>query len=168
MLRQGLSVALLCLLVGCGFSLRDSAPTTMPMAALQLQADPGSQLAANLRRALIDAGVEVPPPSRQAPSASGYTLRLANEQLESRPTTLNTQARTAGNELTLSVTATLLEDGSVVAGPQTFTTRREYFEDAAAISSDSQQRRELIEDMRAELVEQMSRTLQSLGGGAGP
>lgn len=163
MLRESLLLALLLTLSACGFSLRSSEPATLSLDRLQLQAPATSQLSGGLQRALSDAGVAVSTVDGDSADASdGYTLRLSGEELSSRTTSSNTQGQAAGSELSLSVTATLLQQDEVIAGPQTLSVQREYFEDPASINSSTQERERLIEEMRAELVDQMLRSLQSV------
>lgn len=162
-LRQVLLAALLLTLAGCGFTLRGSDAGSLPLSSLRLQAPPASETTAVLERALLDAGVSVSEVEPEQTAETGaYTLRLTEEQLNERVTSVNTRARTAGSELTLSVTATLLQGSEIVAGPQTLSVQREYFEESATISGSSRERESLIGEMRTELAAQVLQSLQSV------
>ena len=151
----------------CGFALRGSNQAALSfdrMAVIQ----PGGfySLADSLAQVLRANGVTVPetttPGTNTVAVAEGYALALSPETLEQRTISINTRAGAGQYELILSVDATLYQNGTLIGGPETITTRGNFYEDTANISGSNSGRDLALEDMRRALAEQMLRQLQAL------
>ncbi|MEC8332191.1 MAG: hypothetical protein VXZ69_07620, partial [Pseudomonadota bacterium] len=88
----------------CGFTLRGNNAIVSSFDNLNLElAKPQSELSALLQRSLRAAGVSLP--SEQLKTAP--TLKVSNEQLSTRPVSINPRARASQVELRLSVNIAL-------------------------------------------------------------
>lgn len=153
----------------CGFALRGSEQAALSFEQMSIIQPTGFYpLADALSQVLRTNGVSVPEPTvpganpdAAAPS-QGYALALSPETLEQRTISINTRAGAGQYELILSVDATLYQHGALIGGPETLTTRGNFYEDTANISGSNSGRDLALEDMRRALAEQILRQLQAL------
>ncbi|MBC55080.1 MAG: hypothetical protein CMQ34_14725 [Gammaproteobacteria bacterium] len=153
----------------CGFALRGSEQAALSFDRMTVIQPTGFYpLADPLAQVLRTNGVSVPEPTATGDSAGaasateGYALALGPETLEQRTISINTRAGAGQYELILSVDATLYQHGTLIGGPQTITTRGNFYEDTANISGSNSGRDLALEDMRRALAEQILRQLQAL------
>ncbi|HDZ10313.1 hypothetical protein LCGC14_0077680 [marine sediment metagenome] len=152
----------------CGFTLRGTEQAALSFDQMAIIQPTGFYpLAGSLAETLRANGVTVPEPDTGSagtnPAAStGYALALSPETLEQRTITINTRAGAGQYELILSVDASLYQDGALIGGPETITTRGTFYEDTANISGSNSGRDLALEDMRRAMAEQMLRQLQAL------
>ncbi|MEX0738494.1 MAG: LPS assembly lipoprotein LptE [Pseudohongiella sp.] len=144
----------------CGFALRGSGQAALSFDEMAIIQPAGYYpLADALTEVLQANGASVP----DADTADqGYALALSPETLEQRTISINTRAGAGQYELILSVDATLYLDGELIGGPETITTRGNFYEDTANISGSNSARDLALEDMRRTMAEQMLRQLQAL------
>jgi outer membrane lipopolysaccharide assembly protein LptE/RlpB len=144
----------------CGFALRGTNQAALTFDEMTIIQPPGYYpLAEPLAETFTANNVTVPNP----PVADhGYALALSPETLEQRTITINTRAGAGQYELILSVDATLYQNGALIGGPETITTRGTFYEDTANISGSNNARELALEDMRRTMAEQMLRQLQAL------
>lgn len=154
----------------CGFALRGTEQAALSFDRMAIIQPTGFYpLADALAQALGANGVTVPESpltstgsDTSASATAGYALALSPETLEQRTISINTRAGAGQYELILSVDATLYQDGILIGGPETITTRGNFYEDTANISGSNSGRDLALEDMRRALAEQMLRQLQAL------
>lgn len=154
----------------CGFVLRGTDQAALSFQTMSIVQPPGFYpLAESLADTLRTNGVDVPDTisagsggQDQGMVAQGYALALSPETLEQRTISINTRAGAGQYELSLSVDATLYQNGTLIGGPETITTRGTFFEDTANISGSNSGRDLALEDMRRTMAEQMLRQLQAL------
>lgn len=150
----------------CGFTLRGTEQAALSFDRLTIVQPAGFYpLADSLAETLRANGVTVPDVSAAGtnPDANdGYALALSPETLEQRTISINTRAGAGQYELIMSVDATLYQNGVLIGGPETITTRGTFYEDTANISGSNSGRDLALEDMRRAMAEQMLRQLQAL------
>ena len=133
----------------CGFSLRGSDVLSTNFSELQFYSEqPNSELARLLRRSLDSAEVNVTLVNLGEAGSNVALLGIANEQLVSRPVTINPRARAAQIELRLSVETLFVE--------------RTYFQDVENISGNQEEAEIISAEMRRELINQMMRRLAAI------
>src|SRR3546814_14316923 len=87
-LTAALSVALLLVLAGCGFHLRNALLLPPDLGALQVDArDPDSQLAIDLEQALARAGAEIVPAGTPSHEGAYAVLRILGQHRGNTPNT---------------------------------------------------------------------------------
>lgn len=151
----------------CGFALRGSDQAALSFDRITIIQPTGFYpLADSLAQVLRANGVTVPESiasgTNTGAMTEGYALALSPETLEQRTISINTRAGAGQYELILSVDATLYQNGTLIGGPETITTRGNFYEDTANISGSNSARDLALEDMRRALAEQMLRQLQAL------
>lgn len=151
----------------CGFTLRGSDQAALSFDRMTIIQPTGFYpLADSLAQVLRANGVTVPettaPGTNTVAMTEGYALALSPETLEQRTISINTRAGAGQYELIMSVDATLYQNGTLIGGPETITTRGNFYEDTANISGSNSARDLALEDMRRALAEQMLRQLQAL------
>ncbi len=118
-------------LSACGFDIRDNEKFTAHLTSLQLRREqPHSELSMLLRSNLEAAGVTISlvEDVGAAESESNIALLLiTNEQVVSRPVTVNARARAAQYELRMSITISLAKSTGYVFEPEAFLVQRIYF-----------------------------------------
>lgn len=157
-----LLASLLCLLVltGCGYSLRGSGVLGSEVESLTLNAQqPNSQFARLLRRSLTVADIAVREGSTTEDGQ--LTLMVGNEQVASRPVSVNPRARAAQYEIRVSVSIALRRGDEMLLSPETLIVERSYFEDIENIAGTQEEVDILTEEMRRELVNQVMRRLEA-------
>jgi len=155
--------ALLIIIGGCGYSLRGSDTLSANFSSLQLYSEqPNSEFSRLLRRSLDSADVTIILADPDASAADIPMLGIANEQLISRPVTINPRARAAQIELRLSVTMALILGEESLIAPETLFVERTYFQDIENISGNQEEAEIISAEMRRELINQMMRRLAAV------
>lgn len=165
---QRLSLLFLSLsLIACGFSLRGSDILNARYDALQLSlSQPNSEFSRLLRRSLevADVSTELVTGSTESEILSSSTpvLAVGDEQVSSRPVTVNPRARAAQYEMRLSITIALGQSNQMLIEPETLTVDRTYFEDIENIAGNREEVEIIAAEMRRELVNQVMRRLEAV------
>ena len=150
-------------LSSCGFSLRGSDVLSTNFSELQFYTEqPNSELARLLRRSLDRSEVNVTLINLDEAGSNVALLGIANEQLVSRPVTINPRARAAQIELRLSVDMGLLLGQQTLLEPETLFVERTYFQDVENISGNQEEAEIISTEMRRELINQMMRRLAAI------
>ncbi len=154
-------ILLLPILLGsCGFALRGSDAVSANFSELALNLEqPNSEFSRLLRRSLDVANVE----TTIGMSATTPTLNLSNEQIVSRPVTVNPRARAAQYEIRLSLQMSLVLNGDFLIPQQSLIVQRNYFEDIANIAGNREEVEIITAEMRRDLVNQLMRRLEAVG-----
>lgn len=162
-LRTLVLTTLLLALSNCGFSLRGSDVLIANFSELQFYSEqPNSELARLLRRSLDGAEVAVTLVSLDEAAPNIALLGITNEQLISRPVTINPRARAAQIELRLSVDMGVMLDEQALVAPETLFVERTYFQDVENISGNQEEAEIISAEMRRELINQMMRRLAAV------
>ena len=142
----------------CGFTLRDNDAIVSSFDNLNLElAQPQSELSALLQRSLRAAGVSLS--SQQLRTTP--TLTVSNEQISTRPVSINPRARASQVELRLSVNIALTVGGKPTIPDETLTVVRTYFQDIENIAGNQEEAQLIANELRQELVNQLMRRLES-------
>lgn len=142
----------------CGFTLRDNDAIVSSFDNLNLElAQPQSELSALLQRSLRTAGVSLS--SQQLKTTP--TLKVSNEQISTRPVSINPRARASQVELRLSVNIALTVGGKPTIPDETLTVVRTYFQDIENIAGNQEEAQIIANELRQELVNQLMRRLES-------
>lgn len=142
----------------CGFALRGNDAIVSSFENLKLElAQPQSELSALLLRSLRAAGVSMS--SQQLKTAP--TLKVSNEQISTRPVSINPRARASQVELRFSVNIALTVDGKPKIPDETLTVVRTYFQDIENIAGNQEEAQIIANELRQELVNQLMRRLES-------
>ncbi len=153
-------------LSGCGFTLRGNENFTAQLTSLQLSLEqPNSELSRLLRSNLEAAGVTVNLIESVGPVESESDMAhlvITNEQVVSRPVTINERARAAQYEMRMSITISLGQSTSYVIEPESLVVQRIYFEDIENISGNREEVEIISAEMRRELVNQLMRRLEAV------
>lgn len=163
----GILVSLAALsLSACGFALRGNENIATELTSLQLNLEqPSSDFSRLLRSSLESAGVSIKliDSIGTAESQSDTALLVVtNEQVVSRPVTVNARARASQYELRMSVTIALGQSSSYVIEPESLVVQRIYFEDIENISGNREEVEIISAEMRRELVVQLMRRLEAV------
>lgn len=162
-LRIAISITLLFVLSSCGFSLRGTDVLSSNFSDMQFFSDqPSSQFSRLLRRNLENADVELSIVGLDEAAADIPLLGIANEQLVTRPVTINPRARAAQIELRLSVDIGLMLGEQVLIAPETLFVERTYFQDIENISGNQEEAEIISAEMRRELINQLMRRLAAI------
>jgi len=158
MTAKFLIVALTFTLTACGFQLRGAAqidPTLNPMTIESVQS--GSALLPPLRRALVDAGVNLEGSPRS-------TLLILEDEMGQRVAAVSAQGRPREMELSYRVAFEIHGEGGILLERRTLTLSREFAVDERDILGKSQEaevlRAGLVRDMVAALVRQVAAVRQ--------
>ena len=142
----------------CGFTLRGSDAIVSSFGNLNLElAQPQSELSALLQPSLRAAGVSLS--SQQLKTAP--TLKVRNEQISTRPVSINPRARASQVELRFSVNIALTVGGKPRIPDETLTVARTYFQDIENIAGNQEEAQIIANELRQELVNQLMRRLES-------
>ena len=114
-------------------------------------------MSALLQRSLRAAGVSLS--SEQLKTAP--TLKVSNEQVSTRPVSINPRARASQVELRLSVNIALTVSGTPTIPDETLTVVRTYFQDIENIAGNQEEAQIIANELRQELVDQLMRRLES-------
>jgi len=142
----------------CGFTLRGNDAIVSSFDNLNLElAQPQSEFSALLQRSLRAAGVSLS--SEQLKTAP--TLKVSDEQISTRPVSINPRARASQVELRLSVNIALTVGGNPTIPDETLTVVRTYFQDIENIAGNQEEAQIIANELRQELVNQLMRRLES-------
>jgi LPS-assembly lipoprotein len=163
LLNSSCLLGLLLALTSCGYSLRGSDSLAANFQSIQLNVEQSNgEFSRLLLRSLQSAGVDVELVNSEF-SDSSPVLMVSNEQLVSRPVSINARSRAAQYELRLSVTIAMgNESTGYLIEPEPLIVQRIYFEDIENISGNREEVEIISAEMRRELVLQLMRRLESL------
>jgi len=146
----------------CGFTLRSNEVISSRFNSIQLNLQPpNSELSRLLRRRLDIAGVETQLLTTNSPNINQPILVISDEQMTSRPVTFNPRARTAQQEMRLSITILFEQGEQMLIKPETLFVERTYFEDVENIAGNQEEVVIIRAEMRGELVNQIMRRLEA-------
>ena len=146
----------------CGFTLRSNEVISSRFNSIQLNLQPpNSELSRLLRRRLDIAGVETQLLTTNSPNINQPILVISDEQMTSRPVTFNPRARTAQQEMRLSITILFEQGEQMLIRPETLSVERTYFEDVENIVGNQEEVVIIRAEMRGELVNQIMRRLEA-------
>ncbi|MED5387146.1 MAG: LPS assembly lipoprotein LptE [Pseudomonadota bacterium] len=146
----------------CGFTLRSNEVISSRFNSIQLNLQPpNSELSRLLRRRLDIAGVETQLLTTNPPDFNQPILVISDEQMTSRPVTFNPRARTAQQEMRLSITILFEQGEQMLIRPETLFVERTYFEDVENIAGNQEEVVIIRAEMRGELVNQIMRRLEA-------
>ena len=155
---RSLLLVLALLVQACGFTLRGNDAIVSGFDNLNLElAQPQSELSALLQRSLRAAGVSLS--SKQLKTVP--TLKVSNEQISTRPVSINPRARASQVELRISVNIALTVGGKPTIPNETLTVVRTYFQDIENIAGNQEEAQVIANELRQELVNQLRRQLES-------
>ncbi len=163
LIRLSLIASIAVVLSACGFSLRGSDILSSKFDTLQLNAQqPNSEFSRLLRRSLEVADVNVEAVLPESLDSELPVLAISNEQVVSRPVTVNPRARAAQYEIRLSINVALGRADELLIDPETLFVERMYFEDIENISGNQEEIELITAEMRRELVNQLMRRLEAV------
>ena len=146
----------------CGFTLRSNEVISSRFNSIQLNLQsPNSELSRLLRRRLDIAGVETQLLTTNSPDFNQPVLVISDEQITNRPVTFNPRARTAQQEMRLSITILFEQGEQMLIRPETLSVERTYFEDVENIAGNQEEVVIIRAEMRGELVNQIMRRLEA-------
>ena len=146
----------------CGFTLRSNEVISSRFNSIQLNLQPpNSELSRLLRRRLDIAGVETQLLTTNSPNINQPILVISDEQMTSRPVTFNPRARTAQQEMRLSITILFEQGEQMLIRQETLFVERTYFEDVENIAGNQEEVVIIRAEMRGELVNQIMRRLEA-------
>lgn len=146
----------------CGFTLRSNEVISSRFNSIQLNLQPpNSELSRLLRRRLDISGVETQLLTTNSPNINQPILVISDEQMTSRPVTFNPRARTAQQEMRLSITILFEQGEQMLIRPETLFVERTYFEDVENIAGNQEEVVIIRAEMRGELVNQIMRRLEA-------
>ena len=146
----------------CGFTLRSNEVISSRFNSIQLNLQPpNSELSRLLRRRLDISGVETQLLTTNSPNINQPILVISDEQMTSRPVTFNPRARTAQQEMRLSITILFEQGEQMLIRPETLSVERTYFEDVENIAGNQEEVVIIRAEMRGELVNQIMRRLEA-------
>ena len=146
----------------CGFTLRSNEVISSRFNSIQLNLQPpNSELSRLLRRRLDISGVETQLLTTNSPNFNQPVLVISDEQMTSRPVTFNPRARTAQQEMRLSITILFEQGEQMLIKPETLFVERTYFEDVENIAGNQEEVVIIRAEMRGELVNQIMRRLEA-------
>jgi LPS-assembly lipoprotein len=152
------AIALLALLNGCGFALRGSLPQSTQMPQISVLSAEHDALHRALSAALSAAGAELV----ETPTDSdALVLTLAPEQLARRAVSVNSRARAAQYELSLSSELSLQQGETLLLNMEPVSVQSEYFEEIENLVGTQDEIRLLTEEMRSRLVQQIIRRVSA-------
>ena len=152
-------------LAACGWHPRGSQEVPLQMRQLRLVTEqPNAALTLKLRRALQGAGVELVDVAGAGPS-----LHIGTEQRVSRKISLDRDARSAEQEMRVSVAFDLRNaDGEVVFGPRTASASRIYAFDPNSIIAKQDEENLIYQELLDNVVGQVLRQLRRAQAGLTP
>ena len=152
-------------LYSCGYSLRNNLLLEANLKSIQLNlSQPNSEFSRILKRNLELAGVSTKfsDLSQKANSTAEHELTIINEEISTRPVTINSRARAAQYEMRVSVEVALEVNDRVLIEPETIFVDRIYFEDIQNITGNQEEVRLITSEMRQDLVFQVMRRIESV------
>jgi LPS-assembly lipoprotein len=164
LLRTAFALIAVVALAACGWHPRGSQDLSLQLRQLRLVTEqPNSALALKLRRALEVAGVEL------LEGSGNLSLHLGEERRISRKVSLDRDARSAEQEMRVSVAFDLRNaDGAVVFGPRTATASRIYAFDPNSIIAKQDEENLIYQELLDNVVGQIFRQLRRAEAGLAP
>lgn len=151
---------LLLVLSSCGFSMRGSDVLSTNFSELQFYSEqPNSELSRLLLRSLESADVNITTVSLNETDPNTILLGVVNEQIVSRPVSINPRARAAQIELRLAVDIALMLGERSLLASETLFAERTYFQDVENIAGNQEEAEIISAEMRRELINQIMRRL---------
>ena len=143
----------------CGFTIRGNGAIVSSFSSLNLELEqPKSELSALLQRSLTAAGVTLSPQQLEPASI----LKVSDEQMSTRPVSINPRARASQVELRLSVSIALTVGGQPKIPNETLAVVRTYFQDIENIAGNQEEALIITNELRQELISQLMRRLESV------
>ena len=158
MLKHIAVVALLCLLSGCGFTLRGTAELSPSLQPLYVDVTNTSAFSREMVRVLVDNKVSL----AGEPAGASHRLDVGGETSGERPISVNATARAGEYELTMSVQFQLRRGAELVLQPQTISTSKVYLADPENAVAKNEEAELIRTEMRKELAQQILRRLQAV------
>lgn len=157
MIKRNLMVAGLALLLSaCGFQLRGTGDTNFALDEINLQArNSYGETVKQLEELFKDNGVRVSPGAR-------YTLDLVREQSRQRTASYTTSARSAEYELTQVLDFEIRGPQNTVLLEDRVEVSKVYVHDSSNLISSDQEANQLRQEMRRELLQQLSMRLRNV------
>ncbi|MFK7864737.1 MAG: LPS assembly lipoprotein LptE [Pseudohongiellaceae bacterium] len=150
---------------GCGFALRGNESIGNELGNMQLiLQQPNSEISRLIRQNLEASGTSVAlidSPNQASPGV--LVLSVSEEQVVSRPVTVNARARASQYELRMSVTIAMGKDARYLIEPEPLVVQRIYFEDIENITGNREEVAIISAEMRRELVNQLIRRINAAG-----
>ncbi|MBM89541.1 MAG: hypothetical protein CMQ41_14315 [Gammaproteobacteria bacterium] len=152
--------------LGCGFALRGGDAISSRFTILELDlTQPNSETSRLLRQRLSVSDVStkyVSGSDENSLSSQLPRLTIRNEQVTSRPVTINPRARAAQYEMRISITISLEQSRQMLIQTETLSVDRTYFEDIENITGNREEVEIIATEMRRELVNQIIRRLEAI------
>jgi len=147
----------------CGYSLRGSDVLSSQIPNLRLNLDQqNSNFNRLFRRSLENAGVAVELVDEIDLTFPGIQMMVSDEEIFSRPISVNPRARAAQFEMRIGVNAAVSQGEEILMGPEVLFVEKIYFEDIENISGNQEEVEIIADEMRRELVNQLMRRLEGL------
>ena len=162
MRRRPFSLVALIALASCGFHLRGSDIETSIESAY-VDAKPRNNLAAPLRNALSRSGVRV----TDGASGAAVVIELLDQRTDRRSVSVTRGARDAEFEVTLGAEFSIRDHVQVLSEPRWVEVQRAYSIDRTSIVGSSQEAALIEEELRAELIQQILRSLNAVVAASG-
>ncbi len=158
-LRSVILSFIVIVLSACGFHLRGWDLETSIESAF-VAAKPRNTLAGPLRRALAQAGVRL----TEGASQAAVVIELLDQRREYRSVSVTRGARAAEYELMLGAYFTIRADGQALSEPRWVEVERAYSIDRDNIVGSSEEAALIEEELRADLIQQIVRSLNAVMG----
>lgn len=152
-----LSIVVVIVLAACGFHLRGWDLETSIESAY-VDANPRIGLAAPLRRALTQAGVRL----TDSPSEAAVVIELLDQRRDQRSVSVTRGARDAEYRLTLAVQFAIRADAEILSEPRWVEVGTAYRIDRTSIVGNSEEAALIEEELRADLIQQIVRSLNAV------
>ena len=147
-----------CVLSGCGFTLRGSANIPPELQNLVLiGANQNSDIMQDLRRALQANKVNI----LDTASAGSYQLLIGEADIQERILSVNSNARAGEFELSISVPYQLRSSNAVALEPEVLTIEKVYLADPNSAVAKAEERELMETAIRRELISLILRRLQN-------
>ncbi|MBP8924974.1 MAG: hypothetical protein KBG75_03905 [Pseudomonadales bacterium] len=159
-LWPSLALALALVLGACGWHPRGVQEVPPQLQQLRLVSETkGGAFEQKLARALVAAGVVL------VESAGGFSLHTGAERLETRNVALDREARSAEQEMRVTVEFELRNGaGDIVLGPHELSTSRIYSYDPNSVIAKQDEESLILTELRNNLVGQLFRQLRHADG----
>ena len=155
-------IGLSLILCTCGYSLRGDDILSSKFGSVLLNSQQeNSEFSRLLRRSLEIADVIIVPTTDSA-NDEQLALNIGNEEVISRPISVNPRARAAQYELRLSVEISLRNASEQIISPEILSVERSYFEDIENITGNQEEIEIILSEMRKDLVNQLMRRLAAV------
>lgn len=162
---KNLSLAFILLinLSACGYSLRGSDVLSAQLPQLRLNlVQQNSDFNRLFRRSLENAGVQVELVDEIDLNYPGVQMMVSDEEMFSRPISVNPRARAAQFEMRIGINAAVSQGEEILLEPEVLFVEKIYFEDIENISGNQEEVEIIADEMRRELVNQLMRRLEGL------